>query len=94
MQMAKFLKSGTRSRQRKGSAIALTARPTGCSPLWLPAIVTKPELARELRVSVRTVENMMAQRIIPFIRATKRSVRFYLPRVLAALEKREVKEVA
>jgi hypothetical protein len=57
-------------------------------------IVTKKELAHELRVSVRTIENMMAQRIIPFIRATKRSVRFHLPRVLAALEKREVREVA
>jgi len=57
-------------------------------------IVTKLELARELRVSSRTIENMMAQRIIPFIRATKRSVRFHLPRVLVALEKREVKEVA
>jgi excisionase family DNA binding protein len=56
-------------------------------------IVTKSELARELRVSTRTVENMMAQRIIPFIRATKRSVRFNFPRVLAALEKREVREV-
>lgn len=56
-------------------------------------IITKRELARELRVIIRTIENMMAQRIIPFIRATKRSVRFHLPRVLAALEKREVREV-
>lgn len=57
-------------------------------------IVTKDELARELRVSTRTIENMCAQRIIPFIRATKRSIRFYLPRVLAALEKRETHEAA
>lgn len=55
-------------------------------------ILTKGELARELRVSTRTIENMMKQRIIPFIRATKRSVRFYLPRVLVALQKREVRE--
>lgn len=55
-------------------------------------IITKKELARELRVSTRTVENQMKQRIIPFIRITKRSVRFYLPRVLAALQKREVRE--
>jgi hypothetical protein len=66
-----------------------TEPPTG----WPALIITKPELARELRVSVRTVENMMAQRIIPFIRATKRSVRFHLPRVLEALEKREIREI-
>lgn len=57
-------------------------------------IVTKQELARELRLSPRTIENMCAQRIIPFIRATKRSIRFHLPRVLAALEKRETHEAA
>jgi hypothetical protein len=67
--------------------------PTESTAGWPALIITKPELARELRVSIRTVENMMAQRIIPFIRATKRSVRFHLPRVLAALEKREVREV-
>lgn len=55
-------------------------------------ILTKKELARELRVSVRTIENQMKQRIIPFLRITKRSVRFYLPRVLTALQKREVRE--
>ncbi len=62
-------------------------------PAQAPALLTKPELAQELRVSVRTADHMMAQRVIPFIRTTKRSVRFYLPRVLAALEKREVREV-
>ncbi len=57
-------------------------------------LLTKPQLAQQLRVSVRTIDNMMAQRIIPFFRASKRSIRFHLPRVLAALEKREVREVA
>jgi excisionase family DNA binding protein len=57
------------------------------------ALLTKKQLADELQVSTRTIENMMRQRIIPFIRATKRSVRFHLPRVLAALEKRETREV-
>lgn len=55
-------------------------------------LLTKKQLAIELQVSTRTIENMMRQRIIPFIRATKRSVRFHLPRVLAALEKRETRE--
>jgi len=81
--MPKTSKSDPRS--QNGS----TEPTAGCPAL----IITKPELARELRVSIRTVENMMAQRIIPFIRATKRSIRFHLPRVLAALEKREVREV-
>jgi len=73
--------------------VRLQRYPTEPPAGWPALIITKPELARELRVSIRTVENMMAQRIIPFIRATKRSVRFHLPRVLAALEKREVREV-
>jgi hypothetical protein len=90
--MDKFSKSGRRrSSQTNGSATARANSSNAVAPLL---IVTKPELARELRVSVRTIENMMSQRIIPFIRATKRSVRFYLPGVLAALQKRTVKEVA
>jgi hypothetical protein len=93
--MERFSKSGTpRSRQVNGTSTAVSARANSSNAIASLLIVTKPELARELRVSVRTIENMMSQRIIPFIRATKRSVRFYLPRVLAALEKREVKEVA
>lgn len=56
-------------------------------------ILTKREIAGVLKVSTRTIENMMRQKIIPYIRATKRSVRFHLPRVLAALEKRETHEV-
>jgi len=62
------------------------------SVAWV--LLTKTQLAERLRVSTRTIDNMMAQRIIPYIRASKRSVRFHLPRVLAALEKREVHEVS
>ena len=82
--MPRFQKSGA-------ATITELNKPTSARPAM---IMNKTELARELRVSIRTVDNMMAQRIIPFVRATKRSIRFFLPHVLAALEKREVKEVA
>jgi hypothetical protein len=55
-------------------------------------LLTKPQLAQRLKVSPRTIDNMMAQRILPYIRASKRAVRFHWPRVLAALERREIRE--
>lgn len=57
-------------------------------------IITKNELARELRLCTRSVDRMVEQGKIPFIRATKRSIRFHLPRVLDALAKLETKEAA
>lgn len=87
--MDKFSKSGTRrSPQRNGSATAVTVRANSSNAVAPLLIATKPELARELRVSVRTIENMMAQRIIPFIRATKRICAFTLelpPNCFAAM---------
>lgn len=56
---------------------------------WL----SKNELAAQLGVGVRTLENWMAQRRIPFLRLSGRLVKFNLERVEAALARYEVKEI-
>jgi excisionase family DNA binding protein len=49
--------------------------------------VTKPELARHLRVSVRTVDNMMARHDIPYV-LIGRLVRFKITEVDQSLEQK------
>lgn len=49
----------------------------------------KPGIAREIKVSPRTIDNYMARRVIPFIRIG-RVVRFDVARVKAALRRFEV----
>jgi hypothetical protein len=56
------------------------------------AFLTKAQLAEELQVCPRTLDNLMARRAIPYIK-TGKIVRFSLPRVLQALARLEVKEV-
>lgn len=51
-----------------------------------PELMTKAEIARALRVSVRTVNSWMLQRKLPFLRITRRCVRFRLKDVLEALK--------
>jgi excisionase family DNA binding protein len=55
--------------------------------------LSKQELALLYRVSLRTVDNWMAQHKIPFIRLSARLIRFNLERVKAALARYEIKEV-
>jgi hypothetical protein len=50
----------------------------------------KPGIAREIKVSRRTIDNYMARRVIPFIRIG-RVVRFDVARVRAALRRFEVR---
>lgn len=52
-------------------------------------IEDKPGIARELKVCPRTIDNMMARRVIPFMRIG-RIVRFDVARVKAALRRFEV----
>ncbi len=54
-------------------------------------IVTKPELARHIKVSPRTIDNWIAAKRIPVLRLG-RSIRFNLANVEAALNRFEVKE--
>jgi len=56
-------------------------------------MLKKKEMAKVLRISLRTLDTMMTKRIIPYTRLTTRSVRFSLPKVMAALERRETKEI-
>lgn len=47
-------------------------------------LLTREELARALRVSIRTVDEMVANGKIPVVRI-RGAVRFYLPDVVRAL---------
>ena len=51
-----------------------------------PELLTKKEIARHLRVSVRSINSWMLKGKIPFLRITRRCVRFRLKHVLEALE--------
>jgi len=57
-----------------------------------PALLKRHQLARALNASPRSVDNWQRQKKIPYIKISPRCVRFYLPAVLAALRKFEVKE--
>jgi excisionase family DNA binding protein len=56
-------------------------------------LLSKRELAATLGVSQRTIENWLAQRRIPRLQLSARLTRFSLPKVEAALNRYEVKEV-
>ena len=56
-------------------------------------LLSKKEIAEILGVSPRTIEAWLAQRRIPQLRFSPRLTRFDLPKVLAALDRYEVKEV-
>lgn len=56
-------------------------------------LVNKREVARELQVSIRSVDNLIRDRRIPVVRIKPRLVRFDLVKVRRALEKYEVREV-
>jgi hypothetical protein len=56
-------------------------------------LVNKREIARELQVSVRSVDNLIRDRRIPVIRIKPHIVRFDPIKVSRALEKYEVREV-
>jgi hypothetical protein len=59
-----------------------------------PALLNRNQLARAISVSPRTVDNLQHQKKIPCIKISKRCVRFYLPAVLNALRRFELKEVS
>ena len=56
------------------------------------ALLKRPQLAKAINVSPRTVDNLQRRKVIPWVRISPRCVRFHLPSVLAALRKFEVKE--
>jgi len=56
-------------------------------------LITKKELAKELSVSTRTIDNWVRQKRIPVHRFSSRCIRFKLPKVQSALDKFEIREV-
>ena len=57
------------------------------------ALIRKEDLARELNVSPRTIDNWVRQKRIPVHRFSSRLIRYDLRRVRNALDKFEVGEV-
>jgi excisionase family DNA binding protein len=53
-----------------------------------PPLITKAELAKDLRVGCRTIESWVADRKIPFVRMGHRTLRFCLDDVRRALRLR------
>lgn len=56
-------------------------------------LLTKDELAKRLRLTRRGVECLLARRVIPVIRLSRRCVRFSWDAVQAALARLEVREI-
>jgi hypothetical protein len=67
--------------------------PSQKGPLDFEDLLTKDELAKRLKLRRRGIECLVARRIIPVIKVSKRMVRFSYPAVLAALARFEIKEV-
>jgi hypothetical protein len=57
------------------------------------ALIRKEDLAKELNVSPRTIDNWVRQKRIPVHRFSSRLIRYDLRRVRNALDKFEVREV-
>ena len=57
-----------------------------------PALLKRPQLARAINVSQRTLDNWQKHKRIPYLKLSARCVRYHLPSVIAALRKFEVKE--
>ncbi|PYK99381.1 MAG: hypothetical protein DME32_12855 [Verrucomicrobia bacterium] len=56
-------------------------------------LISKKDLAKELSVSSRTIDNWVRQKRIPVHRFSSRCIRFNPPKVLSALDKFEIREV-
>ena len=56
-------------------------------------LISKKELAKELSVSPRTIDNWVRQKRIPAHRFSSRCIRFNPPKVLSALDRFEIREV-
>ena len=61
---------------------------TAATPVVTVALLTREELAKALKISVRTVDQLIADGEITPIRIGDKIVRFYLPDVIAELRSR------
>jgi excisionase family DNA binding protein len=68
-------------------------RPLSRAPLSSRKNATKAEVARDQRVSIRTIDAWIHDRKIPFRKLSSRLLRFDLDEVQKALDRYTVKEV-
>ena len=73
---------------KNGDSRQADERAAGCREL-----LTKDELAKRLKLTRRGVECLVARRLIPVIRISRRCVRFSWNAVQAALARLEVREI-
>jgi excisionase family DNA binding protein len=81
------------SRHAAKSQPPLSYAPAYQAPLSRKSL-TKRELARELRISVRTVDQLMRDKKIPYQKISPRLVRFDLDDVSRALDRYTIREVS
>ncbi|MFZ3376316.1 MAG: hypothetical protein WA183_12250 [Chthoniobacterales bacterium] len=84
---------------RKSDEVGGTSKPSALNntsegtPSVPKHYLTKQALAAKLSVSLRTIDNWVAQKKIPRLALSPRMTRFIWPRVEAALARYEVEEV-
>jgi hypothetical protein len=79
--------------RKKASAAPIITRPRK-SGTPTPEYLTKEELRKFLNLpSIRKIDQMMARRMIPFLRWGSKTVRFEADKVKAALAKFEIAEI-
>ena len=66
--------------------ISENTAPVLSKPEGHDSLLTKAQLAERLNISVRTLENWMEQRLVPYVKPT-RTVRFIWPDVKQALRR-------
>jgi hypothetical protein len=59
-----------------------------------PALLTRKDLAKKLRLSPRSIDNLQRRKALPVIRLSRRCIRFSWLAVMRALERFEIKEAA
>ena len=85
----------TSKKPRNGAAIPNVLPPLQAVDdlaLLNPALLKRPQLAKAINVSPRSVDNLVARHMIPCVRISRRCVRFDLRAVLRALSKFEIRE--
>ena len=73
-----------------------TPHPQNSGPLYSPVSrksLSKRDLARELNVSIRTIDAWMHEKRIPYKKLGSRLIRFDLDRVEKALERYTIEEI-
>jgi excisionase family DNA binding protein len=81
------------SRQTKSSLQYNSAATAAWTPALQESLPRKQDVAKRYNISVRTVERLIHDRLIPCIKFNARCVRFRWPDVEAAVNRLVIKEV-